>query len=68
MHIPHPGPEPSDPGEEIRPPPVPPDQQDDIVPIEEPPKPGRRSDGPPMLARFSKNMPRRARLADINAG
>lgn len=50
MHTPHPGPEPSDPGEEIHPPPVPPDQQDDIVPIEEPPKPGRRRDGPPMIA------------------
>lgn len=55
MHTPYPGSEPSDPGEEVRPPPVPPDQQDDIVPVEEPPKPGRHSDGPPMIAHSSKD-------------
>jgi hypothetical protein len=68
MHTPHPGPEPSDPAEEIRPPPVPPDQRDDIVPIEEPPEPGRRRDGPPIIAHFPRNVPVRASPKGVGAG
>jgi hypothetical protein len=55
MHTPNPG---SDPRPEVpdddedRHPVVPPDQQEEIVPIEEPPKPGR-TDAPMRLARPS---------------
>ena len=50
MHTPNPGsdPRPDVPNDDdVRAPPVPPDQQDEIIPIQEPPKPGR-SDAPPM--------------------
>jgi hypothetical protein len=51
MHTPNPGsdPRPDVPNDngDVRKPPVPPDQQYEIVPIEEPPKPGH-SDAPPM--------------------
>ena len=35
---------------DANPPPVPPDQQPEIVPIEEPPKPGQPSGEPPLIA------------------
>ena len=51
MHTPNPGSDPRRDEQEndVRQPPVPPDKQDEVVPIEEPPKPGRR-DPPPMIA------------------
>ena len=59
MHTPTPQ---SDPERERRDddmpqPPVPPDRQEEIVPVEEPPKPGR-GDAPPMIAALNAN-PRR---------
>jgi hypothetical protein len=52
MHTPTPdsNPVPDDQDDGVRQPPVPPDREDEIVPIEEPPKPGRGSDAPPMIA------------------
>jgi hypothetical protein len=38
----------------VRHPPVPPDREDEIVPIEEPPKPGRGNDAPPMIAALAQ--------------
>ena len=35
---------------DVKPPPVPPDQQPEIVPVEEPPKPGQPSGEPPLIA------------------
>lgn len=47
MHTPNPGsdPRPESDQDDVHTPTVPPDQEDDLVPIEEPPKPGR-SDSP----------------------
>jgi len=49
VYTPNPGsdPRPDDKGD-VRQPPVPPDQQDDVVPVQEPPKPGHR-EPPPMI-------------------
>lgn len=52
MHTPNPGSDPrtDDEGnDDVRQPPVPPDRQDEIVPVEEPPKPGSGKDRPPMI-------------------
>jgi hypothetical protein len=35
---------------DVKPPPVPPDQQPEIVPVEEPPKPGQPGGEPPLIA------------------
>ncbi len=53
MHIPNPGDDPgiNDPDRDKPQPPVPPDQQPDVVPVQEPPKPGRGDDAPPMIVR-----------------
>jgi hypothetical protein len=52
MHTPTPDSDPrsEDQDGDVRHPPVPPDREDEIVPIEEPPKPGRGRDAPPMIA------------------
>jgi hypothetical protein len=54
MHMPSPSsvPRQDDDDDDVRQSPVPPDQQQDIVPIEDPPKPGRHSDEPPMRVCF----------------
>jgi len=51
MHTPNPGSDPriEDEDEDVRQPPVPPDQ-DDVVPVSEPPQPGRGKDAPPLIA------------------
>jgi hypothetical protein len=51
MHTPNPDeprPEPQHDEDDVRQPPVPPDQEDHVVPIQEPPRPGK--DGPPLIA------------------
>jgi len=50
MHTPNPGsnPRPDEKDDPVCQPPVPPDQQDDVVPVQEPPKPGGRET--PMIA------------------
>ena len=35
---------------DVKTPPVPPDQEPEIVPVEEPPKPGQPSGEPPLIA------------------
>lgn len=35
---------------DVKQPPVPPDQQPEIVPVEEPPKPGQPTGEPPLIA------------------
>jgi hypothetical protein len=52
MHTPTPDSDqiPDDDEGHVRHPPVPPDREDEIVPIEEPPKPGRGNDAPPLIA------------------
>jgi hypothetical protein len=51
MHTPTPENPGSEDQDDVREPPVPPDRQEEIVPIEEPPKPGRGRDAPPLIAR-----------------
>jgi len=51
MHTPNPDeprPDPQHDEDDDRQPPVPPDQEDDVIPIQEPPRPGK--DGPPLIA------------------
>jgi hypothetical protein len=36
--------------DDVKPPPVPPDQEPEIIPVEEPPKPGQPSGDPPLIA------------------
>jgi hypothetical protein len=51
MHTPVPDPLEDEENPEIKRPPVPPDQEDEIVPQRDPPKPGRDRDPPPMIVR-----------------
>ena len=63
MHTPNPGsdPHPGSGDEEqpdVRQPPVPPDQAPDVVPQEDPPKPGRHKQEPPMIVRPTPELSR----------
>jgi hypothetical protein len=49
MHTPIPDPMDDEEEPEIKRPPVPPDQEDEIVPQRDPPVPGRGRDPPPMI-------------------
>ena len=53
MHTPNPGsdPRPDQQDDDVRRPPLPPDRQDEIVPVEEPPQPGRTDVSPMRAAR-----------------
>ena len=48
MHTPSRGPQPDEEDGDVKQPPVPPDQEPDVVPVQDPPKPDR--DRPPMIA------------------
>jgi hypothetical protein len=52
MHTPNPGsdPRPDDSEPDVRKPPVPPDQEGEVIPQRDPPAPGRGEDRPPLIA------------------